>query len=268
MTKPPTKKPLASELTDQLSALTGVGFTQREAIVYTHLLELGATTAGPLVRKTALHRQLVYAALESLEEQGFVSHSIRNGRMVFSAARPNTVLQRESQRIRDLELAIPFFEALATGSPDPLHVDILRGREQFIRRLMLIVDSAARTDGLIRAFAPVKDTHVYSIVGADYERYVEYCRVKRVRKHFIIPSLASSSEYPKRLLRERGCSVRLITSGLSLPTATIITPEVISIDLFGQEVVSIMIWNKMIAKSFLDTFSVMWKSATRFKPCD
>ncbi len=31
--------------------------------------------------------------------------------------------------------------------------------------------------------------------------------------------------------------------------------------LFGEEVVSIMIWNKTIAKSFLEHFAIMWRSA-------
>ncbi len=245
----------------ELTVLEGIGFSRTEALVYTKLLGLGATTAGPLVRRAGLHRQLVYSALASLEEQGLVSHAIRNGRKVFSAARPDTVLQRENERMRELELVMPFLQSLATGSPDPLHVDILRGRDQFVRRLMLIVDSAARCDGIIRAFAPVRDTQVYSFVGADYERYIEYCKKKKVKKRFIIPASASSSEYPKRLLKERGSTVRFVESGLSLPTATIMTPEVVSIDLFGQEVVSIMIWNKTIAKSFLDHFAVMWKAA-------
>jgi sugar-specific transcriptional regulator TrmB len=259
------KKPWQSRSSNdpgkELIALEAVGFSRTEALVYTKLLELGATTAGPLVRRAGLHRQLVYSALESLEEQGIVSHALRNGRKVFSAARPDTVLQRENERMRELELVMPFLQSLATGSPDPLHVDILRGRDQFIRRLMLIVDSAARSDGIIRAFAPVRDTDVYSFVGADYERYIDYCKKMKVRKHFIIPASASSSEYPKRLLKERGTTVRFFESGLSLPTATIMTPEVISIDLFGREVVSIMIWNKTIAKSFLDHFRVMWKTA-------
>lgn len=252
-------------LQDELAALEGVGFSRIEALVYTELLAIGATTAGPLVRRVKLHRQLVYTALATLEEQGFVSHAIRNGRKVFSAAKPDALLQREAERMRELELVIPLLQSLATRSPDPLHVDILRGREQFIRRLMLVVDSAARTDGTIRAFAPVRDTEVYSLVGSDYDRYISYCKKKKVRKHFVIPSSAATSEYPRRLLRERGSTVRIIDAGLSLPTATIMTPELISLDLFGQEVVSIMIWNKTIAKSFLEHFAIMWRAATPYK---
>lgn len=252
-------------LENELVALEGVGFSRLEARVYTELLALGATTAGPLVRRIKRHRQLVYTALATLEEQGFVSHAVRNGRKVFSAARPSTLLQREAERMRELELVVPLLQSLATRSPDPLHVDILRGREQFIRRLMLVVDSAARTDGTIRAFAPVRDTEVYSLVGPDYDRYITYCQKKKVRKHFVIPSAAASSEYPRRLLKERGSTVRIVEAGLSLPTATIMTPELISLDLFGEEVVSIMIWNKTIAKSFLEHFAIMWRAATPYK---
>lgn len=64
------------------------------------------------MRRVKRHRQLVYNALATLEEQGFVSHAVRNGRKVFSAARPSTLLQRETERMRELELVVPLLQSL------------------------------------------------------------------------------------------------------------------------------------------------------------
>ncbi len=246
---------------DEVSVLESIGFSRHQARVYRELVALGPSTAGPIVRRTRLHRQFIYSALDDLETQGFVSHVIRNGRKVFSAARPETLLRRETERLRDLERIVPVLKNLANSSHEALHVDVIRGRDQFIRRLMQVVDSAVRGDGIIRAIADVRDTDIYEVVGDRYKEYSRYCRAQKIRKRFIVPKTSASSEYQERLMRERGATVRVLDSGMSIPTATVITSELVVMDLFGSEVVSIMIWNRTIAKSFLEHFAVMWKSA-------
>jgi sugar-specific transcriptional regulator TrmB len=248
----------------ELSALESFGFTKYQAKVYRELVVLGPSTAGPIVRRTGLHRQFVYAALSDLEELGFVSYATSRGRRVFSAARPDTLLERERERLRDVEKVVPILQGLAKSSQDSMHVDVIKGKEQFFRRLIQVVDSAARGDGVIRAIASVRDTDIYSVLGDRYLEYAKYCRDKKVRKHFIVPGAAITGEYKDRLSRERGTIIKVSDSRITLPTSTIITSELVTIDLFSQEVVSIMVWNKTIAKSFLESFSVMWKSATAY----
>lgn len=248
----------------ELSALESFGFTKYQAKVYRELVALGPSTAGPIVRRTRLHRQFVYAALSELEELGFVSYATSRGRKVFSAARPETLLDREAERLRDLEKVVPILQGLAKSSQDTLHVDIIKGKEQFFRRLIQVVDSAARGDGVIRAIASVRDSDIYSVLGDRYLEYARYCRAKKVRKHFIIPSAAITREYQERLSRERGTIIKVLDSRITSPTSTIITSELVTMDLFSQEVVSIMIWNKTIARSFLENFSVMWRSARKY----
>jgi hypothetical protein len=130
---------------------------------------------------------------------------------------------------------------------------------------MQVVDSAARGDGIIRAIASVRDSDIYAVLGDSYDDYAQYCRDKRVKKRFIVPSAAISEAYRQRLSRERGATIRVIDSNLATPTSTIITSELVTMDLFSNEIVSIMIWNKTIAKSFLDQFSVMWKGSAPYR---
>jgi sugar-specific transcriptional regulator TrmB len=252
----------------ELSALESFGFSKRQARVYRDLLALGPSTAGPIVRKSGLHRQFVYSALAELEDLGFVSHALSRGRKVFGAARPDTLLHREAERMRELELVVPLLQSLAKTSHDELHVDVVKGREQFLRRLMQVVDSAARGDGIIRAIASVRDYDIYAVLGDSYHDYVRYCRSKRVKKRFIVPSAAISQAYERRLSRERGATIRVSDSGLALPTSTIITSELVAMDLFSHEIVSVMIWNKTIAKSFLEQFSAMWKGSAPYRKAD
>ena len=56
-----------------ISELTKLGLTLNEAKVYFALLELGSTNAGEIIKKTKLHRNIVYDKLDKLIEKGLVS---------------------------------------------------------------------------------------------------------------------------------------------------------------------------------------------------
>ena len=53
--------------------LMRLGLTENEAKVYLALLEIGSTSAGEIIKKTKLHRNIVYDNLEKLIEKGLVS---------------------------------------------------------------------------------------------------------------------------------------------------------------------------------------------------
>lgn len=249
----------------ELFALESFGFSRHQARVFRELTALGPTTAGPLVKRVRLHRQFVYSALDELEEQGFVSHVIKNGRKVFSAARPETLLDRATERMRAIQLAVPILQKLSPKGDDPLHIEVQHGRDEFIRRLYTLLDSAARCDGIMRGIAAVRDVDVYAIIGEAYQDYVNYTKKLKVKKRIIAPATSASKGYQERLSREKGAELRVLPTGISIPTSTFITPELVILDIFGSDVVSIMIWNRTIAKGFMDHFAVLWNSAKKFK---
>lgn len=59
--------------------LVKLGLTTNEATVYDCLLGLGITTAGKIIKKTHLHRNIVYDNLEKLIKKGLVSFVIIKG---------------------------------------------------------------------------------------------------------------------------------------------------------------------------------------------
>ena len=50
----------------EISLLKEVGLTEGEAKVYLALLELGASTSGPIVKKSRVSRSIIYNILEKL----------------------------------------------------------------------------------------------------------------------------------------------------------------------------------------------------------
>ena len=84
-----------------LKDLQILGFTKNLAKVYLVLFELGEGKAGEIVKKTGMHRHIVYTALTELEQKKLVSRTTENGVMRFHPLNPDFLLS-EVQRKEDL----------------------------------------------------------------------------------------------------------------------------------------------------------------------
>ena len=82
-----------------LKELQKLGFTKNLATVYTTLFDLGEAKAGNIVRSTGLHRNLVYLALEELEEKKTEEIVAE---VVISEPEPE-LLQPSTQPVADLD---------------------------------------------------------------------------------------------------------------------------------------------------------------------
>lgn len=91
-------------------ALRSAGLTQAETAVYLALLELGSTTAGPIIKRANMHRATVYDALRKLMEKGFVSYVIKGKKKYFDASDPKIILNELADREREFREIMPKLE--------------------------------------------------------------------------------------------------------------------------------------------------------------
>lgn len=90
-----------------IESLNNYGFSQNEALLYSHLLENQDTPAYAVSQKTGIPRTTVYKTLESLSKQGFVSSWIKNGVRHFSAENPETLHRLLKSKEHSIEQALP-----------------------------------------------------------------------------------------------------------------------------------------------------------------
>ena len=76
------------------------------------------------------------------------------------------------------------------------------------------------------------DNDLYSTMGTRYSEYVAYAKKKRVRKYLIGPG-PPTDLHKQRFLKEGRNQVRYLKHGLSTPTFTRITPELVTMEIFG-----------------------------------
>lgn len=251
---------------DYTEALAQFDFTKNEATIYVALLELGLTNVGPLVTKTGMHRQLVYECLESLERRGYVTSVQKNNRKNVQASSPNTILKQAEERTEQAKNIIPSLLALQSHSLDAVEVQTLYGAQGFRSNLRDLILSANQTDGIIRILGGAKDQDFYAALGSWYPEYVKLANESHVSKLLIAPT-DYAEEFKQKFANEKSNVLRLLKVGLTSPTYTRITQEMVSMEIYipGREITVIQIRNRAIAKAYIEHFTLLWEQAQEYK---
>jgi len=232
-----------------LSQLRAVGLSANEATVYSSLLGLGMTTTGPIIKKTGLHGQLVYQALENLLERNLTSFIFKRGRKYFQAASPASLLDNVRKMENVAQALIPRLKDLQKDGADRLQVKILYGHEGFINNLQEVVESAARYDKIVRVIGGAAAKDFYRVIGDWYPNYVELLARKKVSKWQISPE-NTATEFKDKFAREKNTVLKIMPPDFSSLTQTVI----------------IQIWNKAIAASYRTHFEYLWKQGKKYAP--
>lgn len=247
---------------DYIQALQDYDLTKNEAVIYVSLLQLGLSNVGPIAKHARLHRQMVYEALHALQAKGLASQVLKNNRQHFQAKSPDMIMKRLEEKQSQAQVLVDGLFALQVSQTDKIEVATLYGQRGFFDNLKDVVESAKRTDGVMRIIGGAKDTDFYHALGERYPDYVSILKKSKVRKFLISPE-DSSDEFKKKFATEKGNLLKTMGAGLSSPTYTRITPEMVTIEIYSQasDITVIQIRNTAIAKGYLEHFELLWQQA-------
>lgn len=240
-----------------------LGLTKNEAAVYSALLETGITQAGPIIKLTGLHRMIVYNAFDSLIEQQLVSVLHKKNAKLFQPADPGILLKKASDISAHTAELVPKLRALQQKMGDLITTRTFIGNEGIATSMEEIIISASKTNGVMSIIGGAPAEDAYTSFGPWYPKYVELAKKYKVKK-----KLLTSSKYIEGFSKfqdEKNTELRVMDKGLSAPTYTRITPELVSIEMYHPQIVVIHIRNKAIAQSYLESFDLLWKSAKVIK---
>ncbi len=240
--------------------LTELGLGKNEAAVYLELLQLELTTVGPIVKRTKLHRQLVYEALEGLIERGLATRVSKNRRKHYQASSPEKLRSMLEQRRLLTESVLPELLNLQKLGEDRVEVNTLYGSSAIFQNLQAVAESAARTDKVIRIIGGAPAEDFYQALGSDYEAYTKLLEKMKLKKLLLAPD-AGSKAFKKHFVSEKRTTLRTMKSGLSAPTYTRITKEMTTIEIYSNDLLVVQIINKAIAVSYLEHFELLWAAA-------
>ena len=231
--------------------LHAIGLTEKEALLYVTLLELGSTTAGKLALETKLKRGITYAALKKLMINGLVTETIRDKVSVFTPTHPRSLQALLEKRLSEMHTHKVLLEdklpALATqyklhvGKPT---VSFFQGR-----------------DGLTEVFKDIyapKDEPVYGCVDVAHtipaiDDYIAGTLIPlRIKNGLeaitVIPDSVEGQELQKKDLKQLRSTSLIPSEGYPLPAEIDVYADKVAMLTFEKgDFTGVIIENKAIA---------------------
>ncbi|MFA6214849.1 MAG: helix-turn-helix domain-containing protein [Candidatus Micrarchaeia archaeon] len=247
--------------------LLQAGLTEGESKVYLALLELGASTTGPIVEKSGVSRSIIYQLLERLAQKGLVSHIVKDKTKHFQAADPSRIrdfLEEEERKFsenrKNVEALLPKLYAMRAGAKQS-EATIYLG----FKGMMTAHE---------HTYQVLKPGEEYFYLGIPHDQpdYVHaYWKRdhRRREKAGIKCRLLFDRRTPIEVLRNRnsfrGCEARYMPSGIETPSSIVGFKNVTLIGFATDYAISVEIVDKKIADSFRAYFEEFWK---RTRPVD
>ncbi len=242
-----------------MKILERVGLTRKEAEIYELLVKLGESPAQVLIRESKTHPQIVYRALDSLNDKGLVFEYAQNSKKYFRAEDPEKLIKLEEEKLSDLKSTVSRLKSIEALSKDAL-VKISRGNEAVINLRK-------------RAFEELKRGEEYLILGASGDRFyqivgeenakIEAKRIKRgVKKRMI----AYKSQRKSLLAKEPSwdlVDLRFVSDETHVPSTTNIFKNTVAILILDWNPIVITIESKNVAESYRQYFNFLWNTAKK-----
>lgn len=115
--------------TNLLRVLGDVGFTDKEARIYTALTELGEGTVAQIAKKAELKRPIVYVVIGGLMARGYVSELPNKQINTYQATDASVILRRIQLNVKNFLQFIPVFRTLRNRGGAKPKISYLENKE-------------------------------------------------------------------------------------------------------------------------------------------
>ena len=232
--------------------LEDLGFTNAEIKIYLALLELGTSTAGPIIEKSGLQSSVVHATLNKLVNKGFVSFVKEGQRNHYSAANPNHISNYIDDKKREFEELLPFLLSKQERAKEKSEVTTFRGIKGIRELLHELLEAGGKEH---HTFGSSKDS---LMMGEPF--WLNYHRRRAAKgisaKLLFNESLKEWTDvniYPK-------AKYKFTNTGFEPLTETIIRNDKIGIIIWTKLPIGILIHSKEAAKSYDQFWKLMWEA--------
>lgn len=234
--------------------LEELGLSHNEALTYLAVLELGETTTGPVVRKTHLHRVLIYDALASLIQKGLASYVVKENIKYFQASNPeNFVAFLDEKKAKAQEL-VPELNIMRSESTkqSAMIYEGVKGLKAAINNMLRELNH--RDDHCVFASGKMADT-----LGAYYSWYQK----EKSKKKILTRIIYDESFRPRKdVISITYGKIKFYPLGV-FPTDTwIYKDKVLIVTYTAKPPVALLIVSQETADSYRKMFESFWKMAS------
>ncbi len=240
------------------------GLTKGEARAYAALLELGPSTAGPVIKKSRVSPSKIYDVLSRLEEKGLAGIELEGKVKLFKAlppARLGEFLENKKRQIEQQEkllaTAIPRLESLGKTGRDE-GAEILQGVRGIKHFFDLSLERSKRGDSILVAGYPREA----SVLFGGYFKKFHKMRAKKGVIGKVIYNFGAwfgKKREARQLLQQR-----YLPSEVATPAFIYLFGDTVGTIIISEhQKLCFMIKNREVAESYRQYFGLLWHAAKK-----
>jgi sugar-specific transcriptional regulator TrmB len=168
--------------TSLLHRLEDIGLSPNEATVYLALLEIGQTPAGGIIKKTGLHRSIVYETLDKLIERK-LAFSLKKQKIThYQPLDPERITQTVERQLALVHDLVPSLRALTEKTAS--EIAIYEGPEAYRRYWLEALERMpiGSTDHVAGSIG----VQWYELMGADLDTYFRIALKRKISWKMIV----------------------------------------------------------------------------------
>lgn len=232
------------------SILEDLGLTNAEIKIYLALLELGTSTAGPVLEKTGLQNSVVHMTLRKLVEKGFVSFVKKGKVRHYQATDPRNITKFIEEKKARFEAILPEL-LVKQKKQEKQEAEVYEGFKGFKNMLYEFIEDAEKGDEyLFFSFYtenPDDFDNVYNFY-ADFEK-------ERKKRGLVVRGIAPSAVKEKF----KGRDIKNIKFvDFPVPMNISVFRDKVVLTPWEDKQVSFLIHSRQLAESFRRYFHSIW----------
>lgn len=238
-----------------VSIFEELGLTAAEIRVYLTLLELGSSTAGPILEKSHLQNSVVHRTLHTLIEKGLINYILEGRRRIYQATDPENFIPYIDEKKRRFQEVLPSLKKRQQRSIPYEAATIYKGKRGIIEVYHKLIGLSAKE---YNTFGGGKDCVAF--MGLSWWINLHTRRVENK-----LPSRQVFDEtvrpQGKDILNKPLTQVRFLSKEFAQFQETVIVGDHVAINVFTENAYSFLIQDPKVAQGYKKYFELLWDKA-------
>lgn len=244
---------------DLSQKLVQLGFSKNQAAVYSALIDLGQCKASEIIKKTGLHRNIVYEALDDLVLKKLAFKTSKGGVALFQLSDANTLIDDVQLQ---LSLAQEVSKEINTAREKSSHeIKIYEGMEGFKAHYASIIHEMEHTEDPQELLILASNQATEQLTHPFFRGWDQQREEKKLKAKILFP--VSKRAYAEELEGYSMTDTKLLPHAVSDPVGTRIWNDNVSFMLSDHPPFLISIKNKRFADSFREHFHSLWNQEAK-----
>src|SRR3989338_2809575 len=238
-----------------VSILEDLGLTHAEIKVYVALLELGSTTAGPILEKSYLQNSVVHRAMNTLIEKGLINYIIEGKHKIYQATNPENFFNFMEDKKKRFEEILPELKKKQNVAKKTEKATVYKGIRGVKEVYNIMINTKGKEYNTFGGGKPCEE-----LMGTTWWLNLHAKRISNKlpsRQIFDDTVRKIGNEINKKKLSK----VKFVEKEQFQFQETVIVGDKVAINVFIEHPYSFLIEDKIVADGYRKQFELLWKIA-------